>query len=118
MQVTSKRPPKNALSVDRWNDLPNRVKPASYLVVNGDGSSRTIYASKNLRRVLEALTERQVYCASRCRISEYVRQLRDDLGIEIETDRYPGNPASGAASCGVYRLTSRVTRIDRKAVQQ
>ncbi|WP_299986669.1 hypothetical protein [uncultured Ruegeria sp.] len=110
-------PPVNALSADAWRDFPNKIEPAQYLVENDNGESHVITVSKNMRRVLEALIQRPVYCASRCRIGHYVHLMRHDKRVEIVTDEYSNDSQSGRMRFGIFTLISKVTRIDGREVQ-
>lgn len=119
-ETTTKTPtkePRNTLYVQRWADLANQTEAARYLVEDENGDSHTITVSKNMRRILDTLMLRPIYCASRCRVSHYINVLRHELRVKVETDRYKNDPASGRMSYGVFRLVSKVTRISSQGVQ-
>lgn len=105
------QPPKNTLRAWSSRDLSQDREVAKFRVQNADGSESTIVAEKRVRQVLDSLRETPIYCASPVRISETVRVLRHELGVEIETERYDGNNGQ----YGVYFLTSQVTPISGEA---
>lgn len=113
---TPTKEPKNTLYVQRWADLPALTETAEFEITNGDGDSHTIHVNKNTRRVFEALWKSPIYCASRCRISHYVNLLRHEYNVEIETDRYSNDPDTGRLTYGVFRLVSKVRRIQSSGV--
>ena len=115
--TTPTKEPRNTLYVQRWADLTSKTEPARYRVEDEDGSSHTITVSKNMRRILDTLMLRPIYCASRCRISHYVNVMRHELSVKIETDRYKNDPASGRMSYGVFRLVSKISQVDEREVQ-
>lgn len=105
------RPPAGTRRIMRVADLPQERGPKKYIIVNEGKAPKVITLSKRLRQILELLMAARVYCASPVRIGASVGILRDDYGIEIATDRYPGNPITGSGPHGVYRLVSKVSRI-------
>ncbi|MCL6286025.1 hypothetical protein M3P21_21140 [Ruegeria sp. 2012CJ41-6] len=110
------KPPADTLYVQRWGDLPSPAAPAFYEVTNA-GETHTIHADKLMQRVLEGVMKQPVFCASRCRVGHFIDLLRKDKRVEIETDWYKNDPASGRMRFGVYRLISEVARIDGKEAQ-
>lgn len=112
------RPQRNTRRVLGWINLSNRTEPAEFEFTTPDGKCKTFWASKNKRRILEALILAPMYCASPCRLSHYVQLMRDELGEDfIETKWYSNDPATGRERFGVYALKYKVTRIVRQAVQ-
>lgn len=103
------RPPKGTRRIMRVADLPQERGPMKYTIINEGKAPKAVTLSKRLRQILELLMAGRVYCASPVRIGASVGILRDDYGIEIATDRYPGNPVTGSGSHGVYRLVSKVS---------
>lgn len=110
-------PPPNTLSADRWQDFHSGTELAHYLIEDDNGRSHVITANKLMRRVLETLVQRPVFCASRCRVGHYVDLLRKEKRVHIETDWYSNDKATGRMRYGVYRLVSKVTRIDGQEVR-
>ncbi|WP_209599718.1 hypothetical protein [Ruegeria sp. HKCCSA071] len=115
-KTTLTKEPRNTLYVQRWADLPALTDMAEFAITNTDGNSHSIHINKNTRRVFEALWKSPIYCASRCRISHYVNLLRHEYNVEIETDRYSNDPDTGRLTYGVFRLVSKVRRIQSSGV--
>jgi hypothetical protein len=111
-ETQNPKPPANTLHVNRWTDLPDTVAPAKYLASH-NGAETLFTASKKMRQVLEALRQRPLACASRCRLSHYVSLLRRDCGIEIEMEMFRGDPhnSQGGQAFGIYRLQSTVILV-------
>ena len=107
-----KRPPADTLHVNRWTDLPDATAPAKYLA-RTDGKETLFTASKKTRMVLEALRQRPLACASRCRLSHFVSLLRRDCGLEIEMTMFKGDPenSQGGQAFGIYELKSTVILV-------
>ena len=117
-EFTKGRPSRNTRRVLGWINLPNRNDPAEFEFVTDDGKRRTFWASKNKRRILEALMLDPMYCASPCRLSHYVQLMRDELGKDfIETKWYDNDPATGRERFGVYTLGYKVCRVNRQGVR-
>ena len=112
MKQKSKLPPRNAKRVFRVADLPKDRNPAQFEIINSNSRSRVVILDKRRRQILELLTVGPVYCASPVRISDIVHVLKRDIGLEVETEFYPGDRATGAGDFGVYFLRSRVRRLD------
>lgn len=108
---------KSALWVTAWRDLPPQTEPAQYQVTDCAGETRKIWVSKNKRRIVDALIDGPVHCASPCRLSHFVMGLREDQGLNIETVRFDKDPKAGRSHCGIYQLLDTVTRVDGQAVQ-
>ncbi|WP_417733907.1 hypothetical protein, partial [Roseovarius sp.] len=66
--------------------------------------------------VMDLLIAGPVYCASPVRLSDVVHILKREIGLEVDTKFYPGNPITGSGAYGVYFLDSKVTRINRSEV--
>jgi hypothetical protein len=110
-----KQPPKNAQRIYRVAELPPFRGPETFIIHEGD-ELREVTLSKRQRQVLELLMCAPVYCASPVRISDMVFVLREEVGLDIETRMFPGDPETGAGSYGVYFLNSRVERADQREV--
>ena len=108
----SNTPPKNTLHVNRWTDLPDTNAPARYYFIKDD-KRYEFTASNKLRVVLEGLMKQPIACASKCRISQYVSNLKRDHGVDIETVMYSAqNPTpQGGESFGVYFLHTKIERV-------
>jgi len=106
-----KRPPSNALRVDRWADLPSDRAPARYRITDPNGDSREINCSKGNRVILDALLKSPVYCASPVRISDRVCILRHEYGVPITKEMYENDAATDRAKFGVYFIGEGVERI-------
>lgn len=107
---------KNALWVTTWRDLPNQMSAAQYLVTNEVGETRKIWVSKNKRRIVDALIDGPVHCASPCRLSHFVMGLRDEQGLNIKTVWFDNDPKAGRSRFGIYNLLDQVTRIEGRGV--
>lgn len=105
------RPPKDALRVYKWADLPGLTEPAEYLVSDPNQEPRKIWVSKHKRQVLEGLMKHPIYAASYARISDQVSPLRHDLGVDIATRIYRNDAETGRKTYGVYFLKSKVVRV-------
>ncbi|MEX0349858.1 MAG: hypothetical protein AB3N15_10590 [Paracoccaceae bacterium] len=115
--IGAAREPSNTLYVEAWHNLPPLTEPATYEVTDKDGETHIIHVSKLRRRVLEALMKQPTYCASRCRLSQYVSFLKHEDKVDIATDLYSNDSATGRMTYGVYRLISKVRRLADKEVQ-
>ncbi len=107
---------KNALWVTTWRDLPCKTEPAQYTVTDEAGETRKIRVSKNKRRIIDALVDGPVHCASPCRLSHFVMGLREEQGLNIETVWFDQDPKAGRARFGIYKLLDQVTRIEERGV--
>ncbi len=114
--ITTERPPANALRVDRWSDMPTAKSPARYEVIADDGTTKTITLAKGNRIILDAMINQPVYCASPVRISDRVCVLRRDYGVPITKKMYLNDPATDRMRFGVYFLDGIVRRLDGGAV--
>ncbi len=110
------KPPKNAQRIMRVADLPQTRSPAQYEVQNGDEPPKTVTLEKRQRQIMDLLIRGPVYCASPVRLSDVVHILKRDIGLDVETKMYPGNPITGSGAYGVYFLKSPVTLVDRLEV--
>lgn len=106
-----KTPPANARRITRVADLPDDRTPAQYAVTNTDGTTSVATLQKRQRQVMDLLIAAPVHCASPVRISDIVHILKREIGLEVETEMYPGDEVTGAGSYGVYFLKSTVVRI-------
>lgn len=116
MKQKIKIPPHNAKRVLRVADLPKDRNPAQFEITNANSKSRVVILDKRRRQILELLASGPVYCASPVRISDVVYVLKREIGLEVETEFYPGDRAAGAGDFGVYFLRSRVRRLDGQEV--
>jgi hypothetical protein len=108
---TDNTPPKYAQRILRVSDLPQDRGPATYIIRNGDAPPHKVTLDKRQRQILDLLRAGPVYAASPVRISDIVHVLKRDIGLDVETVRYPGDPATGSGSFGVYFLRSSVTPV-------
>jgi hypothetical protein len=108
---TKTTPPANARRIWRVSDLPQDRGPATYLIRNGDAPRRKVTLDKRQRQILDLLRAGPVYAASPVRISDIVHILKRDIGLHVETVRFPGDPTTGSGSFGVYYLRSSVTPV-------
>ncbi|WP_170766480.1 hypothetical protein [Ruegeria lacuscaerulensis] len=111
------RPEAGTLWVTGWHCLKSETGMGEYLVESEGADPRTLHVSKNKRRVLEALIKGPMYCASPCRLSHYVQMLRDEQGLNIETEWYSNDARTGRERFGVYVLKDKVTLIDSQGVR-
>jgi hypothetical protein len=102
-------PPNDARRIWRVADLPKDRGSASYMIRNGDETPREVTLDKRQRQVLDLLRAGPVYAASPVRLSDIVHILKRDIELDVETVRYPGDPATGSGSFGIYFLRSSVT---------
>ncbi|MBO9432568.1 hypothetical protein J7394_00015 [Ruegeria sp. R13_0] len=116
-EFKSERPPAGTLWVTGWHCLKSKLGTSEYLVESEGAEPRSILIGKNKKRILEALIDGPMYCASPCRLSHYIMLLRDDHGINIETEWFSNDPRTGRERFGIYVLKDKVTRIDRQEVR-
>jgi hypothetical protein len=116
LKTTDKKPPENARRVWRVADLPPARETAWYGITNGTQPETAHMLAKRRRQVMELLMAGPVYCASPVRVSDIVHVLKQENGLEVETEYYPGDPETGAGNYGVYFLKSRVRRLERQKV--
>ncbi|MEM9971537.1 MAG: hypothetical protein AAF762_10620 [Pseudomonadota bacterium] len=102
-------PPANTRWIMRGADLPPLREPAKYAIIATDGSTKEVVLRKRQRQVVDLLTQGPVYCASPVRLSDIVHILKREIGLEVETEMYPGDEDN--AQYGVYFLKSKVVRI-------
>lgn len=112
MTQSNNKSPSNAQRIMRVADLPPDRKPARYELRNGDSKPRIVTLDKRKRQIVDLLMSAPVYCASPVRLSDVVHILKREIGLEVETKYYPGNPITGAGAYGVYFLKSDIRRID------
>ena len=104
-------PPATSQRIYRVADLPQEREPADYNIANNVEKPRLVTLAKRKRQIMDLLLQGPVYCASPVRISDIVHILKREIGLDVETKIYPGEPETGAGDYGVYFLQSRVTRI-------
>ncbi|MEM9232518.1 MAG: hypothetical protein AAGB10_23275 [Pseudomonadota bacterium] len=107
-------PPADAKRVMRVADLPQDRSPARYEIRNLGEKPRLVTRDKRQRQILDLLIAGPVFCASPVRISDTVHIHKREIGLQVETTMYPGDPATGAGAYGIYRLISRVRRLDEQ----
>ena len=105
----AEKAPANTLFANRWNDLPDSVKPVTYRIAGANGK---FTVQKKTLQVLEALMIQPVACGSRCRISDRVLLLRRDCGLTIEMKMYKGDGTSQGENYGVYFLKTEIERVE------
>lgn len=108
------KPPANTQRVMRVADLPQERAIASYELRNGDGRPVIVRLSKRQRQVMDLLIAGPVYCASSVRLSDVVHILKREIGLEVDTKFYPGNPITGSGAYGVYFLTTSARKLDQR----
>lgn len=101
-------PPTGTKRIMRVADLPALRSPARYELRFENGKSQTLTLDKRKRQIVDLLIGSPVYCASPVRLSDIVHILKREVGLEIETKYYPGNPSIGAGDYGVYFLVSDI----------
>lgn len=111
MKSQIKKPPKTARRVWRVADLPSYRGEAWYGITNGIEPEQPHLLSKRRRQVLDLLMVAPVYCASPVRVSDIVHVLKREVGLDVETEFYPGDEGTGAGNYGVYFLKSKVRRL-------
>lgn len=112
MKAEAKKvPPNNAKRIWRATDLPPHREVARYKVYRSDGTETFCSLSKRRCQVMDLLLSGPVFCASPVRISDMVHVLKSEVGIEVETEYYPGSKESGSGPYGVYFLKSKVYRL-------
>jgi hypothetical protein len=111
------RPASGALWVTGWHCLKSETATTEYLVESDGVDPRKISVGKKKRRILDALINAPMYCASPVRLSHYIMLLREENGLDIETEWFRNDPRTGRERFGVYVLKDKVTRIDRKGGQ-
>ena len=104
----TKLSPVNTLHVNRWDDLPDDIKPATYRVVE---TNHKFTVQKKTRQTLEGLINQPVASASKCRISDRVLLLRRDCGLNIEMEMFRGDGTTQGENYGVYFLKSEIERV-------
>lgn len=105
---TEATPPENTRWIISRQDLPRRRGSARYEVHNADGARETITLSNRKRQVLDALMRNPIYCASPVRLSDIVLLLRNENGINIETDFFQENDGIENTRFGIYVLVDQV----------
>lgn len=105
---TDTKPPQNTQWIISRLDLPRRRGGAHYEVQHADGKRETITLSNRKRQVLDALMRAPVYCASPVRLSDIVLLLRNENGINIETEFFQENDGIENTRFGIYVLVDQV----------
>ncbi|WP_425084025.1 hypothetical protein [Ruegeria profundi] len=110
-------PPSNAQRKNRWADFPNAAKIQNFKVRNSDAGERLVCISgRGTIRVLLALIDGPLYCASPVRISDRVLLLKRDYGLSIRTETYSNDKETDRMRFGVYFLDDNVTPIAANGV--
>lgn len=107
-------PPANARRIMRGADLPHDRDLAFYELRNGDGKPFIAGLSKRQRQVMDLLIAGPVYCASPVRLSDVVHILKREIGLEVSTEFYPGDKATGSGDYGVYFLKTCVRKLEQR----
>ncbi|MGK7650874.1 hypothetical protein ACSQ76_00045 [Roseovarius sp. B08] len=105
---TDTKPPQNTQWIISRLDLPRRRGGARYEVQHADGERETITLSNRKRQVLDALVRSPIYCASPVRLSDIVLLLRNENGINIETEFFQENDGIENTRFGIYVLVDQV----------
>ena len=111
--ISNNIPPSNVYDVSSWGELPDTTEKAKYRICNEGKRNKITSVAKKQRQVLEALCEKPIVAASRCRISSCINKLRDEHGLQIDTIMYDINDGC----YGIYVLKSKVECLstNRKA---
>lgn len=100
-----------------WANFPTASKAERFSVTDPDGDQReTCVTGTGTIRVLKALINGPLYCASPVRISDRVLLLKRDYGFNIRTETYANDAATSRMRYGVYYLDDVVTLIDGQEV--
>ena len=102
-------PPVDVYDVSSWRELPDTCEPAKYRICNEGRRNKITSVAKKQRQVLEALMQKPVVAASRCRISDCVSQLKKKHGLQIDTLMNDFNDGC----FGIYVLKSNVECLSK-----
>lgn len=105
---TEATPPENTRWITSRHDLPLRRGGAYYEVHRAEGTRETLTLSNRKRQVLDALMRSPIYCASPIRLSDIVLLLRNENGINIETEFFQENDGIENTRFGIYILVDQV----------
>ncbi|MDD9726531.1 hypothetical protein PVV74_13760 [Roseovarius sp. SK2] len=105
---TDTKPPQNTQWIISRRDLPCRRGGAHYEVQHADGKRESITLSNRKRQVLDALVRNPIYCASPVRLSDIVLLLRNENGLNIETEFFQENDGIENTRFGIYVLVDEV----------
>ncbi|MGK7652422.1 hypothetical protein ACSQ76_08405 [Roseovarius sp. B08] len=105
---TEATPPENTRWIISRHDLPLRRGGAYYAVQRAEGTRETLTLSNRKRQVLDALMRSPIYCASPVRLSDIVLLLRNENGINIETEFFQENDGIENTRFGIYVLVDQV----------
>ena len=106
---TDNPPPLDVYDVSSWRELPDTCEPAKYRICNEGRRNKITSVAKKQRQVLEALMQKPVVAASRCRISDCVSQLKKKHGLQIDTLMNDFNDGC----FGIYVLKSNVECLSK-----
>lgn len=98
-------------SFNKWADFPTSPERNTYVITWPDGSmNEKVITGRAKNRILLALINGPLECASKVRIGMFVGLLRHECGLSIQTDEYvTDNEAEGGAGVyGVYTLETKV----------
>lgn len=110
-------PPANAQRKNRWADFPKAAKVQNFKVRTLDGDERLVCVTgRGTVRVLLALVDGPLYCASPVRISDQVLLLKRDYGLSIRTETYSNDKETDRMRFGVYFLDDQVTLVSEREV--
>lgn len=118
MEAIQLKPPASTQRIMRRADLfPDRH--SVWAQIHNEGAEpKKARLSKSKLQVVGTLKRGPVYAASPVRISDIVHLLKRDVGLDIETKMYPGDPVTGSGPYGVYFLKSKVTLLDNSEVAE
>lgn len=118
METNQLKPEANAQRIMRRADLSSDRSSVWVQIQNEGGEPKKALLSKSKRQVVDTLKRGPVFAASPVRISDIVHILKRDVGLDIETKMYPGDPVTGSGPFGVYHLKSKVTPLDNCEVAE
>ena len=106
--IFHKPPPKEALDVSKWSDLPSAENPYRYRIErDGRRNQIRVVANKN-RRVLAGLLNGPIFSASRARISNCKSALLKS-GFDIVCHEHHWEVGGESKIVGVYHLRDVIT---------
>lgn len=115
--IHTELPPSNAQRMSRWADFPSAGKVQNFKVRSADGVERLeCITGRGTIRVLLALINGPLFCASPVRISDRVLLLKRDYGLTIRTETYSNDKETDRMRFGVYFLDDQVTPVSERGV--
>lgn len=104
-------------SFNKWADFPSSSSRNTYAITGPDGSTvQKVITGKAKNRILLALINGPLECASKVRFGMFVGLLRHECGLEIQTDEFVTDNQSegGAGVYGIYTLEAKVSLVAEK----